>query len=137
MMNNFSLLRLLQASGKRMKEELRERLTPHPGELGSNREEIIRDFRRRYLPRRFEVSNGFAFDASGRVSKQLDIVIVDSQVCPRFETAGGIRFFPCESVVAVGQVKSSLTSRRAGDIPPNGPVDEAMLTTWLSLNSRE
>jgi len=111
-MDNFSLLSLLQASGKRMKEELRERLTPHPGELGSNREEIIRDFLRRYLPRRFEVSHGFVFDASGRVSKQLDIVVVDSQVCPRFETAGGIRFFPCESVVAVGQVKSSLTGRR-------------------------
>jgi hypothetical protein len=31
-------------------------------------------------------------------------------VCLRFETAGRNRFYPCESVIAVGQVKSSLTS---------------------------
>lgn len=38
------------------------------------------------------------------------VVIADTFACPVFETAGGVRFFPCEAVVAVGQVKSSMTS---------------------------
>ena len=95
-----------------MRADLDERLVPHPGELGTGREEIIRQFLRAYLPKRFEISTGFAFDASGAVSQQLDIIIADSMVCPRFETAGGNRSYPCESVVAVGQVKSSITSRK-------------------------
>ena len=93
-----------------MRADLAERMVDHPGELGMGREEIIRRFLRAYIPARFEVSTGFVFDSKGNVSKQLDIVIANALVCPRFETAGGNRFYPCESVVAVGQVKSSLTS---------------------------
>jgi hypothetical protein len=109
-MNDFSLEAMLKSSGKRMRDDLAQRLIPHPAELGTDREEVIRQFLRAYLPKRFEVSSGFAFDSSGNASKQLDIVISNSLICPRLETAGGKRFFPCESVVAVGQVKSSLTS---------------------------
>jgi len=93
-----------------MRTDLAERMVEHPGELGLGREEIIRRFLRAYIPSRFDVSTGFVFDSRGNVSKQLDIVIANALVCPRFETAGGSRFYPCESVVAVGQVKSSLTS---------------------------
>jgi hypothetical protein len=41
----------------------------------------------------------------------MDIVIIDSNVCPIFEDTGGRRFFPIEGVVAIGQVRSSATSR--------------------------
>ncbi len=109
-MGDFSLEAMLKAAGKRMRDDLAGRLIPHPGELGADREEIIRQFLRTYLPKRFDVSTGFAFDSKGHVSQQLDIVISNSMICPHFETAGGQRFFPCESVVAVGQVKSSLTT---------------------------
>lgn len=110
-MREFSLQNLLTSSAERMQSELDERLIDHPGELGQGREEIIREFLRKYLPKRFDVSTGFAFDANGNISKQLDIVIADALICPRFETAGGIRLFPCESIVAAGQVKSAITSR--------------------------
>lgn len=109
-METFTLENLLASAGKRMRLDLSERLIAHPGELGANREEVVRDFLRAYLPKRFEVSTGFAFDSTGRVSKQLDIIIANALVCPRFETAGGIRYYPCESIVAVGQVRSSMTS---------------------------
>ena len=93
-----------------MRADLSERLTAHPGELGVGREEIIRRSLRAYLPSRFDVSTGFVFDSSGDVSRQIDVVITDKLVCPRFETAGGIKYFPRASVVAIGQIKSSLTS---------------------------
>jgi hypothetical protein len=95
-----------------MRDDLAERLVNHPGELGCSREEILRQFLRAYLPRRFDVSTGFAIDSKGAISEQLDVIIADSLVCPTFLTAGGVRAFPCESIVAVGQVKSSLTSLR-------------------------
>jgi len=110
-MSRFTLDGLLQSSGRRMQVDLEERLIDHPGELGTAREEILRRFLRDYLPKRFEVSTGFVFDSAGQVSNQMDVIIADSSVCPRFETAGGKFYFPCESVVAVGQVKSSITSR--------------------------
>jgi hypothetical protein len=106
----FSLQEMLAAAGNQMRADLAEQMVAHPGELGVGREEVIRRFLRRYLSARFEVSTGFVFDSQGNVSKQLDIIVANAQVCPRFETAGGIRYYPCESVVAVGQVKSSLTS---------------------------
>ncbi len=109
-MSGFTLSELLKSAGQRMRLDLNERLVSHPGELGTGREHIIRQFLSDYLPKRFEVSTGFAFDVTGKVSKQLDIIIANTLVCPRFETAGETRFYPCESVVAVGQVKSSLTS---------------------------
>jgi Domain of unknown function (DUF6602) len=100
----------LKAAAEDMATKLRRKLLTHPGETGTAREQIIREFLAAYLPKRFEVSTGFAFDCAGRISKQLDIVIFDSQICPRFEIPGGKFLFPCEAIVAVGQIKSSLTS---------------------------
>lgn len=104
---------LLSAAAENMTRDLRRRLISHPGELGTAREQIIRNFLTAHLPKRFEVSTGFVFDCKGNVSRQLDIVVFDADTCPRFEIPGGKFMFPCEAVVAVGQVKSSLTSRDA------------------------
>jgi len=110
-MPNSRLRDMLARAGMRMADELKERLVPHSGELGIAREEILRRFLRDNLPRRYEVSSGFVFD-SRAISQQLDIIIADALVAPRFEVSGGIRFYPCESVVAVGQVKTHVSSRR-------------------------
>lgn len=111
-MSNPRLKDMLMLAGRRMALDLRERLIPHRGELGASREESIREFLRAYLPKRFEVSSGFVFDANGLVSEQIDIIVADAFVAPRFEAPGGVRFYPCEAVVAAGEVKTSVTSRR-------------------------
>lgn len=108
----FRLPELLRSFGEQMRTSLKQNLIPHPGELGTGREEVIRQFLRKYLPPRFGVSTGFVFDAGGRVSQQADVIIFDASVCPQFEAVGGKMFYPCESVVSVGQVKSSLSSKR-------------------------
>lgn len=110
-MDTVSLPELIRSAGQRMRHDLAGRLVPHKGELGAAREEIIRQFLREYLPKRFEISTGFVFDCHGRVSEQQDIIIANSFVSPRFEVAGGTRFYPVESVVAVGQIKSEMTSK--------------------------
>ena len=107
----FSLARLLDFAGEEMSARLRAQLVPQKGELGFSREEVVRSFLRAYLPKRFDVSHGFAFDCSGAVSRQLDVIVSDGGVAPLFEGPGGTRFVPCESIVAVGQIKSVLRSR--------------------------
>jgi hypothetical protein len=111
-MSSFSLADMLKAAGARMASELSDRFVPHRGEQGAAREAVVRDFLRSYLPARFEVSTGFVFDAHGAASDQLDIIVADSMVAPRFEVAGGVRFYPCEAVVAVGQVRTHCDSKR-------------------------
>lgn len=103
---------MLVTSGEHMWSSLRQTLVTHPGELGQGREAIVRAFLSRYLPKRYGVSTGFVFDSRGAVSQQMDVVIYDELDSPVFLTAGEVRYFPCEAVVCVGQVKSSLTSRK-------------------------
>lgn len=104
----FNFKGMLRDAGKRMRDDLRQQLVSHPGELGLGREEIIRKFLRENLPERFLVSTGFVFDCHGTLSKQIDLIIADKHACANFTTSGGTRFFPCEAVVAVGQVKSRM-----------------------------
>lgn len=111
-MAEFRVPELLENIVAQMRLALQQKLIPHPGELGTGREEVIRDFIRKHLPKRFDVSTGFVFDSHGKVSRQIDIIVYDAYVCPSFEAVGGKLFFPCESVVAVGEAKSHLTSTK-------------------------
>src|SRR5690349_19330992 len=97
MSQQFELAELLALAQARMSTDLEAMLIKHPGELGISREEVIRQFLRAYLPKRFEISSGFVFDCTGRRSKQIDIIIADSLVSPRFDLPGGTRLYPCES----------------------------------------
>ncbi len=106
----FSIATLIEAEAERLASSLRQKLIPHSGELGSAREQVVRDFIQQNLPRRLAVSTGFVFDVHGNVSEQMDVVIHEAEKCPIFQTPGGVKFFPCEGVVSVGQIKSNLTS---------------------------
>jgi hypothetical protein len=86
----------------------------HPGESGRARENILRQFIRSITPGRFGVDTGFVFDASGAVSRQVDIVIYRTEYHPLFDI-GGIKHFMVESVVAVFEVKARVDSRAVLD----------------------
>lgn len=81
----------------------------HPGENGRAREEIIRGFLRAFVPRTFEIDTGFVVDATGGVSRQVDIVIYRPGYHPAVDV-GGVRFFLVESVVAVLENKADIGS---------------------------
>jgi hypothetical protein len=106
----FSVPDLIEGEAERLASSLRQRLIPHSGELGAAREQVVRDFIQQQLPRRFGVSSGFVFDVHGSISNQMDVIIHDVEQCPVFSAPGGAKFFPCEGVIAVGQVKSNITS---------------------------
>ncbi|CAJ8144608.1 Uncharacterised protein [Burkholderia pseudomallei] len=81
----------------------------HPGEFGSYREAITHDFLRAFIPQRMAVDPGFVVTSSGRISTQCDVVIYDRSVTPLLQNDYKQRFFPLESVCAVGEVKSVMS----------------------------
>lgn len=80
----------------------------HNGEFGGYREEVVRALVSQFAPERMAVDHGFVVTSSGRVSTQCDIVVYDRTATPMIRNANNQRFFPVESVCAVGEVKSVL-----------------------------
>jgi len=81
----------------------------HPGEFGQYRESVCKDFIRFFVPRFLDIGQGFLINSYEKTSHQCDIVIYDSNSTPLIESNEKQRFYPVETVVAVGEVKSILT----------------------------
>jgi len=81
----------------------------HAGEFGTYREQICMDFLRLFVPQKFEFGTGFLINVEDWNSTQCDIVIYDRLNTPPIESLEKQRFFPMESVAAVGEIKSDLT----------------------------
>jgi hypothetical protein len=81
----------------------------HPGEFGTYRESICKDFLRLLTPRRLEISSGFLINDSEEISTQCDIIIYDAQSTALIENSDRQRFFPVETTVGVGEIKSNLS----------------------------
>lgn len=83
----------------------------HPGLVGTGRENVLKRILKTYLPKRYAIDSGIVIDALNGKSKQMDIVIHEAEYSPVFEIVEGMRFFPCETVVMVGQVKTDIGSK--------------------------
>lgn len=89
----------------------RETNTLHPGEYGTYREILIRELLKNIIPGQFKVGEGFILnpnDEAGDVSTQCDVIIYADSYTP-FIDKGYENFFPVETVVSIGEVKSDLT----------------------------
>ena len=81
-----------------------------PGLVGSAMEKPVLQRVGQLLPRALEAGSGCVIDTFGRTSRQIDIVIFERNLCPVFcindnpETT----YYPCEGVVAVGEIKSKV-----------------------------
>jgi hypothetical protein len=83
----------------------------HRLKSGEARENALRKILEKYLPQRVGLDSGFVIDAQGRESKQIDVVIYDKTNATVFDI-NGIKYFPCEVVIAVGEVKSDIDSKK-------------------------
>ncbi|MCP4260702.1 MAG: hypothetical protein GY774_24730 [Planctomycetes bacterium] len=89
---------------------LYNRELPHSGLVGSENELAIAGVLRDFLPPRFGVEvNALVIDRFGKVSRQADIVIFDSERQASFFR----KVYPVENVYAVIEVKTSLTASEA------------------------
>lgn len=80
----------------------------HPGEFGTYRENVAKNFLRFFIPERLKIDHGFLINTYGDVSTQCDVIVYDSNVTPLIGSGEMQRFFPVETVCAVGEIKSVL-----------------------------
>ncbi len=87
----------------------------HPGEFGAHRERIVNKFLRLFVPSSLEIGSGFIINYRGDVSTQCDIIIYDPSVTPMIEDSEHQRFYPCEAVIGIGEVKSVLSKTQLNE----------------------
>lgn len=89
-----------------------------PGLVGSARELPVRKKLEQLLPVGIGVGSGCIIDSYGRTSKQQDVVLYEKAFCPIFSVneTPDTSYYPCEGVIAVGEVKSTVDSKELSNI---------------------
>jgi len=85
-------------------------LLEHSVLVGAAREFIVKRVLKTILPPIVYIGSGKVFDAKGKKSRQIDIIIYDSRF-PVFEIEAGIGIYPLEGVIATIEVKSRITNK--------------------------
>ena len=119
MTNSFSVVQYVNVLGDELVAAFEQGgLATTPGTIGESRERAARRKLRQLLANGIGVGSGFVIDAQGRVSRQQDIILYEEDICPvfRLNDSEEAAFYPCEGVVAVGEVKSTVGSTEAADI---------------------
>lgn len=88
-----------------------------PGLVGSAREKAVRNKLEKIFPQAVGVATGCVIDVENNTSKQTDIILFEKDICPVFSINDNpeTTYYPCESVMAVGEVKSVLGTRELMD----------------------
>ena len=81
----------------------------HPGSIGDGTELHWRELLDEFLPKRYQVSEGFVVDSTGKRSQQIDVIVHDRTFSPLLWEHGGHMYVPAESVYAIFEVKQDHT----------------------------
>jgi hypothetical protein len=86
------------------------RLIPHTGERGIANENALRNLLVKFLPKRYNIGSGIVIDKDGSCSKQIDIIIYDSDFHPElFSQGAAASLFPVDVVYATVEIKTKMT----------------------------
>jgi len=81
-------------------------LLTHPPTKGEHNERAWINYFRSFLPDKFAIDKGFAFDAKGNVSDQIDVILYDALYTPLiFSTEADDKYITAESIYAVFESK--------------------------------
>lgn len=89
-------------------------IVKHNGDKGENREELLVNFLKEHLPKRYGVVKGEVITKEGNRSHAVDIIIYDTVNCPILY-AGKTVIVPIEGVYGIIEVKSSLSKTEFDD----------------------
>jgi hypothetical protein len=84
----------------------------HSGMKGDSGEEIILQFLKKYLPKKYTVTKGKIVDFSGNESKQIDILVYDAFNTIPFYDDGKTSIIPVENTYAVIEVKTTINKTK-------------------------
>ena len=108
---NFDPDRFIRRIGERLVDEFKDaKAGTTPSTVGSAAEQPVRDQLEQVLPRGIAVGEGFVIDSYGGTSRQQDVVLYERNICPVFSInrTPHTTYYPCEGVIAVGEIKSLL-----------------------------
>ena len=109
--DSFDADAFIRRIGERLVDEFSDaRAGTTPSTVGSAAEKPVRKQLEQTLPRGLGVGQGFVIDSYGGTSRQQDVIIYERDICPVFSVNAtpDTTYYPCEGVVAVGEIKSSL-----------------------------
>ncbi|WP_340051933.1 DUF6602 domain-containing protein [Pseudomonas proteolytica] len=88
-----------------------------PGLVGGARETEVRRQLTSLLPEKVTVATGCVIDTYGSTSAQTDVIIHEKDNCPVFSInqSPEATYIPCESVAAIGEIKSDLGTKELED----------------------
>ena len=140
MQQEFDSVKFIQNIGNRLVDEIsnaREATTP--GIVGAAVEQPVRDQLESILPRGIAVGQGCVIDSYGKVSKQIDIVLYERDICPVFKinNTPQATYYPCEGVIAVGEIKSVLNTNQLNDAFNKIGSVKSLVRYWHPSNSME
>ncbi len=90
-----------------------------PGLKGQARERAVRAKLESILPGGVGVGTGCVIDSEGNASGQIDVILYEQQFCPVFNVSDDVSYYPCEAVIAIGSIKSTIGKKELGDIYSN------------------
>lgn len=99
----------------RKSKAIRRDFATHRGSAGGNRETLLKEVLRDYLPRAFGIDTGLIASNNGQFSNQADLVITDQSWNAPLYPSGPNRIWLVEAVYALIEVKTSLTPTEITD----------------------
>ncbi len=108
---NFDPDGFIRRIGERLVDEFKDaKAGTTPSTVGSAAEQPVRDQLEQILPRGIAVGEGFVIDSYGGTSRQQDVILYERDICPVFSInrTPQTTYYPCEGVIGVGEIKSSL-----------------------------
>ena len=117
-MGNFDAAAFIDRIGERLVFEFDNAgQATTPSQIGQAREVPVRKQLEQILPRGIAVGSGCVIDSNGNTSQQIDVILYDRDICPVFcvNDTPETTYYPCEGVIAVGEIKSSLGTRALND----------------------
>ena len=118
MQKSFDPDRFIRRIGERLVDEFKDaKAGTTPSTVGAAAEQPVRDQLEQVLPRGIGVGEGCVIDSYGGTSRQQDIVLYERDICPVFSInrTPQTTYYPCEGVIAVGEIKSSLDGNSLQD----------------------
>ena len=97
-------------------EKARSATTPEL--IGSAMETAARRHLEQVLPSGIAVGTGCVIDTYGNTSKQIDVILYERDTCPVFRVNYDdpkASYYPCEGVIAVGEIKSTIGKEKLRD----------------------
>ena len=89
-----------------------------PDSIGDAKEQAVLKRLASLFPPAVRVGKGHVIDAKGNVSRQMDIVVSEGEFCPEFRINDDptCAYYPCQGVIAVGEIKSTLNREELRNI---------------------